>query len=46
VAKLSAEWASLPTLAASSFYGQPVKELHDLVSFYEDNLEELRRQTS
>lgn len=46
VAKLSAEWASLPTLAASSFYGQPVKELNELVSFYEDNLEDLRRQTS
>lgn len=46
VAKLSAEWASLPTLAAASFYGQPVRELNELVSFYEENLEELRRHTS
>jgi muramidase (phage lysozyme) len=29
-AKLSPEWASLPTMSGSSFYGQPVKRLNEL----------------
>jgi len=40
--KLAPEWASFPTLAGSSFYGQPVKRYHDLRRFYEQNLAQLR----
>jgi muramidase (phage lysozyme) len=43
VAKLAPEWASLPTLEQQSFYGQPVKDFEELNSFYQENLEELRR---
>ncbi len=43
-AKLAPEWASLPTLAGRSYYGQPVKRFHDLKRFYEDNLAMLRSQ--
>ena len=42
-AKLAPEWASFPTLAGRSFYGQPVKKYSRLKSFYNVNLIELRR---
>ena len=41
-AKLAPEWASFPTLAGHSFYGQPVKRFDDLKAFYEWNLSQLR----
>jgi muramidase (phage lysozyme) len=41
-AKLAPEWASFPTLAGRSFYGQPVQRYGLLKSFYERNLAELR----
>jgi muramidase (phage lysozyme) len=41
-AKLAPEWASFPTLAGHSYYGQPVKRYAALKAFYEANLEELR----
>ena len=43
IAKLAPEWASFPTLAGRSFYGQPVKKYSRLRSFYTVNLQELRR---
>ncbi|MCP9933034.1 glycoside hydrolase family 104 protein [Cyanobium sp. Candia 9D4] len=43
-ARLAPEWASFPTLAGRSFYGQPVKRLNDLRRFYEQNLAQLRRE--
>lgn len=46
LAKLAPEWASLPTLAAKSYYGQPVKKAKDLQRFYQRNLESLRRQAN
>ena len=42
-AKLAPEWASFPTLAGRSYYGQPVKKYARLRSFYDVNLAELRR---
>jgi muramidase (phage lysozyme) len=42
-AKLSPEWASFPTLAGNSYYGQPVKRFDELKRFYEDNLSQLRQ---
>jgi lysozyme len=42
-ARLAPEWASFPTLAGSSYYGQPVKRFDDLRRFYEDNLTRLRQ---
>ncbi len=42
-ARLSPEWASFPTLAGSSYYGQPVKRFDELKRFYEDNLSQLRQ---
>jgi len=42
-ALLAPEWASFPTLAGRSFYGQPVKKYSRLRSFYNVNLVELRR---
>ena len=42
-AKLAPEWASFPTLAGRSYYGQPVKKYTRLRSFYNVNLQELRR---
>lgn len=42
-ARLAPEWASFPTLAGSSYYGQPVKRFADLKRFYEDNLAQLRQ---
>jgi lysozyme len=41
-ARLAPEWASFPTLAGNSFYGQPVKRFDELRRFYEANLAELR----
>ena len=40
---LAPEWASFPTLAGRSYYGQPVKKYARLRSFYDVNLAELRR---
>jgi muramidase (phage lysozyme) len=42
--KLAPEWASFPTMAGRSFYGQPVKRFDELRRFYEANLAQLRRQ--
>jgi lysozyme len=42
-ARLAPEWASFPTLAGNSYYGQPVKRFDDLRRFYEDNLTRLRQ---
>jgi lysozyme len=42
-ARLSPEWASFPTLAGASYYGQPVRRFEDLRRFYEDNLSQLRQ---
>ena len=42
-AMLAPEWASFPTLAGRSYYGQPVKKYTRLKSFYNVNLEELRK---
>ena len=42
-AMLAPEWASFPTLAGRSYYGQPVKKYAHLRSFYDLNLAELRR---
>ena len=39
--RLSPEWASLPTNQGKSYYGQPVKKLGDLYSYYEQ-----RKQTN
>ena len=41
-ARLAPEWASFPTLAGNSYYGQPVQRYAILRSFYERNLAELR----
>ncbi|MFM7653685.1 MAG: endolysin [Vulcanococcus sp.] len=41
-ARLSPEWASFPTMAGRSYYGQPVQRYAVLRSFYERNLAELR----
>lgn len=46
VARLAPEWASFPTLAGRSFYGQPVKRLNDLRRFYEQNLAQLRNEAA
>ncbi|MEO1003346.1 MAG: endolysin [Cyanobacteria bacterium J06638_7] len=42
--RLAPEWASFPTFAGRSFYGQPVKRYDDLRRFYEANLHQLRHQ--
>ena len=44
-ARLAPEWASFPTLAGQSFYGQPVKRYAELRRFYEQNLAQLRQST-
>lgn len=41
-AKLAPEWASFPTLAGYSYYGQPVKRFAALKAFYEGSLAQLR----
>ena len=40
--KLAPEWASFPTLAGRSFYGQPVKRFDELKRFYDATLAQLR----
>ncbi len=45
-ARLAPEWASFPTLAGRSFYGQPVKRFEDLRRFYEQNLTQLRDEAA
>jgi lysozyme len=42
--RLAPEWASFPTMAGRSFYGQPVKRYDELRRFYEWNLSTLRAQ--
>jgi len=42
-ARLAPEWASFPTLAGSSYYGQPVKRYDDLRRFYEETLAQIRQ---
>lgn len=42
-ARLAPEWASFPTLAGRSYYGQPVKRYADLKRFYDENLAQLRQ---
>ena len=42
-AKLAPEWASFPTLAGNSYYGQPVRRYEELRRFYEENLAQLRQ---
>ena len=44
MAKLAPEWASFPTKAGRSAYGQPVKSHQELTSFYSSNLRELKNQ--
>lgn len=46
LARLAPEWASLPTLDGVSHYGQPVKDRSELQSFYQRELERLRRLAS
>lgn len=41
-ARLAPEWASFPTLAGASYYGQPVKRFEHLRRFFEQNLAQLR----
>ena len=41
MAKLAPEWASFPTKAGRSAYGQPVKSHQELASFYSSNLRQL-----
>jgi muramidase (phage lysozyme) len=41
-AKLAPEWASFPTLAGYSYYGQPVKRFTALKAFYERSLAQLK----
>lgn len=42
-ARLAPEWASFPTLAGASYYGQPVRRYEELRRFYEDNLAQIRQ---
>lgn len=42
-ARLAPEWASFPTLAGGSYYGQPVRRYEDLRRFYNENLARLRQ---
>lgn len=43
--RLAPEWASFPTHAGRSAYGQPVKTHAELLAFYESNLLKLRQGT-
>jgi len=45
-ARLAPEWASFPTLAGGSYYGQPVKRYDELRRFYQENLAQLRQGRS
>ena len=42
-AKLAPEWASFPTLANRSYYGQPVRAFRILRPFYDEQLARLRQ---
>ncbi|MFM7268303.1 MAG: hypothetical protein ACKOZT_06915, partial [Cyanobium sp.] len=42
LARLSPEWASLPTASGGSYYGQPVHNAQDLQRFYASELARLR----
>jgi len=42
LARLSPEWASLPTASGGSYYGQPVHNAQDLQRFYASELTRLR----
>jgi lysozyme len=42
MAVLAKEWASFPSQAGRSFYGQPVKQAEDLERFYQASLEASR----
>ena len=42
-AKLAPEWASFPTLANRSYYGQPVRSFRNLKPFYDVQLAKLRQ---
>ena len=44
MAVLAKEWASFPTLAGQSAYGQPVKQAESLQRFYRSNLQTLVAQ--
>ena len=44
LARLAAEWSSLPTLRGGSYYGQPVKDVAELQRFYSDELLRQRGQ--
>jgi len=44
MAVLASEWASFPTLAGRSAYGQPVKRAEDLQRFFSSNLKALANQ--
>ena len=44
MAVLAREWASFPTLAGRSAYGQPVKDADELQRFYSSNLKTLANQ--
>lgn len=39
--KLAPEWASLPTAAGGSYYGQPSKKLGDLYNYYEQQKKQI-----
>ncbi len=43
-AKLAPEWASFPTMAGHSYYGQPVKRFAELKRFYDEQLARLRSE--
>ena len=45
LAMLAPEWASLPTMAGFSYYGQPVKRREDLMAFYRTALSRHQRQS-
>jgi len=38
LARLAPEWASLPAHHGGSYYGQPVKQRQELISFYQSSL--------
>jgi len=46
LARLAKEWASLPTLQGASYYGQPVKDLDDLLRFFNAELSRQRAQAT
>lgn len=45
LAKLAPEWASLPTKAGFSYYGQPVKRHDELTAFFRNALARHQRQS-